>query len=101
GRRRHGRDLADADAAAGNMLETAFVEMHVDWRRVGNSGNPVIFHSAGKDVAGSRIDLARFVERIAKPLDHRSRRLTAGERGRCDLADGDAGVDVDNPHTPE
>src|SRR5258708_8703827 len=83
------------------MVEATFVEVHIDQRRVGDAGDAVILHPRGEDVAGFRIDFARFVELIAVALDHRACRLTAVERGRRDLSARDAGVNVQNPHTPK
>src|SRR5205823_7074075 len=100
-RRRHGRDLADADAAAGHMVETAFVEMHIDERRVADARDTVILHSPGQDVASRRIDLARLVKRVTDALNHRARRLAAGKRGYRDLADRNAGRNVEHAHMTE
>ena len=75
--------------------------MHIDQRRVGDAGNAIILHPCGEDVAGARIDFARFVERIADALNNRARRLIAGQRGGCDLSDRDPGRNIQHAHMPE
>ena len=100
GRCRHGCDLADADAAAEHVIETRLVEMHVDHGRVGNPWNTIILHPAAQRLAGAGIDLARFIERIADALNDRARRLASRQRGCRDLADRNAGVDVETRTWP-
>ena len=83
------------------MVEPAFVEMHIDDRRVGDARDTVILHPAGQDVARSGIDLARLIERVTDALNDRARRLAAGKRRCRDLADRNAGRNVEHAHMTE
>src|SRR5262245_2663322 len=66
--------------------------MHLDARRIRDTGNAIILHARTQDVAGQWIGLARLIERITYALDHGARRLAVRERGRCDFSDRKAGV---------
>ena len=52
-------------------------------------------------MASRRIDLARLVKRVTDALNHRARRLAAGKRGCRDLADRNAGRNVEHAHMTE
>ena len=99
--RRNRRDFADTNATTEYMIETALVEVDVDNRRISDSGYPVVLKTARQNFAGRQIDFAIFVKGITDSLDHRPGCLASRERRSRDLADGNSGVDVDDPHMPK
>ena len=97
GRHRHGGDLAEADAAAGHVLEALLVEVDVDLGGVADAGDPVVLEAGAQHDPALRVVLALLVERVADALDDAAVALAARQLGRGDAAGGDSGGRAEHP----
>src|SRR5260221_13024452 len=61
-RRRHGCDLADADAAAEHVIKTRLVKMHVERRGFGKSWEGLVRPPPSEESAARRRDLAPLLK---------------------------------------
>lgn len=90
----HGADLAEADAAAGDVVPALGVEVHVDLRGVGDPGDAVVLQVRGEDGAGGRVLVALLEQGVADALDDPALALVARQPGSVDVAGRHAAPDA-------